>query len=207
MVAWQDEMSCDFHVCAMRRHSSPLQRPLSLYKHRRLYNSFLHQTITLSPSAPTPPPSRFYTVCSFFLVLCWLGVLTISVFFAVCCGRFIMSAAERVQNHPVYVQAQGKANYYVSQLDKEVICDNGISRFGFSNLVLTRSLPAQQLPCLESSRATYSSSQGLYRHRLRLSPPHSPCLQRARCPRFKPPRLGSSRLLVPQGPRDTGTSG
>jgi len=32
-----------------------------------------------------------------------------------------MSAAERVQNHPVYVQAQGKATYYVSQLDKEVI--------------------------------------------------------------------------------------
>jgi len=31
-----------------------------------------------------------------------------------------MSAAERVQNHPVYVQAQGKANYYVSQLDKEL---------------------------------------------------------------------------------------
>ena len=34
-----------------------------------------------------------------------------------------MSAAERVQNHPVYVQAQGKANYYVNQLDKEVIHD------------------------------------------------------------------------------------
>lgn len=31
-----------------------------------------------------------------------------------------MSAAERVQNHPVYVQAQGKASYYVNQLDKEV---------------------------------------------------------------------------------------
>ena len=42
-----------------------------------------------------------------------------------------MSAAERVQNHPVYVQAQGKANYYVNQLDKEVICDNGISRLSF----------------------------------------------------------------------------
>lgn len=34
-----------------------------------------------------------------------------------------MSAAERVQNHPVYVQAQGKANYYINQLDKEVIID------------------------------------------------------------------------------------
>ena len=33
-----------------------------------------------------------------------------------------MSAAERVQNHPVYVQAQGKANYYITQLDKEVRC-------------------------------------------------------------------------------------
>ena len=32
-----------------------------------------------------------------------------------------MSAAERVQNHPVYVQAQGKASYYITQLDKEVI--------------------------------------------------------------------------------------
>ena len=39
-----------------------------------------------------------------------------------------MSAAERVQNHPVYVQAQGKANYYVNQLDKEVISDCEIPR-------------------------------------------------------------------------------
>jgi len=31
-----------------------------------------------------------------------------------------MSAAERVQNHPVYVQAQGKASYYIQQLDKEL---------------------------------------------------------------------------------------
>ena len=40
-----------------------------------------------------------------------------------------MSAAERVQNHPVYVQAQGKANYYISQLDKEVISDLELPRF------------------------------------------------------------------------------
>ena len=45
--------------------------------------------------------------------------------------QLIMSAAERVQNHPVYVQAQGKANYYVSQLDKEVIRDLEISRLVF----------------------------------------------------------------------------
>ena len=31
-----------------------------------------------------------------------------------------MSAAHRVQQHPVYVQAQNKATYYVNQLDKEV---------------------------------------------------------------------------------------
>ena len=40
-----------------------------------------------------------------------------------------MSAAERVQNHPVYVQAQGKANYYITQLDKEVIRDPKTRRF------------------------------------------------------------------------------
>ena len=32
-----------------------------------------------------------------------------------------MSAAQRVQQHPVYIQAQNKASYYVNQLDKEVI--------------------------------------------------------------------------------------
>ena len=31
-----------------------------------------------------------------------------------------MSAAYRVQQHPVYIQAQNKATYYVNQLDKEV---------------------------------------------------------------------------------------
>jgi len=31
-----------------------------------------------------------------------------------------MSAAQKVQQHPIYVQAQGKATYYVNQLDKEL---------------------------------------------------------------------------------------
>ncbi|KAJ7652156.1 TB2/DP1, HVA22 family-domain-containing protein [Mycena polygramma] len=31
-----------------------------------------------------------------------------------------MSAAEKVQQHPMYIQAQGKASYYVNQLDKEL---------------------------------------------------------------------------------------
>ncbi|KAJ6477291.1 TB2/DP1, HVA22 family-domain-containing protein [Mycena vulgaris] len=31
-----------------------------------------------------------------------------------------MSAAQKVQQHPMYIQAQGKASYYVSQLDKEL---------------------------------------------------------------------------------------
>jgi receptor expression-enhancing protein 5/6 len=31
-----------------------------------------------------------------------------------------MSAAQRVQQHPVFLQAQNKATYYVNQLDKEV---------------------------------------------------------------------------------------
>ncbi len=31
-----------------------------------------------------------------------------------------MSAAEKVQQHPVYMQASHKANYYVAQIDKEV---------------------------------------------------------------------------------------
>jgi len=31
-----------------------------------------------------------------------------------------MSAAQKVQQHPAFVQAQDKANYYVSQLDKEL---------------------------------------------------------------------------------------
>ncbi|KAJ7293992.1 TB2/DP1, HVA22 family-domain-containing protein [Mycena rebaudengoi] len=31
-----------------------------------------------------------------------------------------MSAAQKVQQHPIYLQAQGKASYYVNQLDKEL---------------------------------------------------------------------------------------
>lgn len=31
-----------------------------------------------------------------------------------------MSAAQKVQQHPAFQQATDKANYYVSQLDKEV---------------------------------------------------------------------------------------
>lgn len=31
-----------------------------------------------------------------------------------------MSAAQQVQQHPVFIQAQNKATYYVNQLDKEV---------------------------------------------------------------------------------------
>lgn len=32
----------------------------------------------------------------------------------------IMSAAQRVQQHPIFVQVQNKAQYYNAQLDKEV---------------------------------------------------------------------------------------
>jgi receptor expression-enhancing protein 5/6 len=31
-----------------------------------------------------------------------------------------MSAAQKVQQHPAFIQASNKANYYVNQLDKEV---------------------------------------------------------------------------------------
>ena len=31
-----------------------------------------------------------------------------------------MSATQKVQEHPVFVQAKSKADYYVRQLDKEV---------------------------------------------------------------------------------------
>ncbi|KAJ7831436.1 TB2/DP1, HVA22 family-domain-containing protein [Mycena leptocephala] len=31
-----------------------------------------------------------------------------------------MSAAQKVQQHPMYIQAQGQASYYVNQLDKEL---------------------------------------------------------------------------------------
>lgn len=31
-----------------------------------------------------------------------------------------MSAAQKIQQHPTYVQASNKASYYVNQLDKEV---------------------------------------------------------------------------------------
>ena len=34
--------------------------------------------------------------------------------------RSQMSAAQKFQQHPVIVQAQNKASYYLSQLDKEV---------------------------------------------------------------------------------------
>lgn len=118
-----------------------------------------------------------------------------------------MSAAERVQNHPVYVQAQGKASYYISQLDKEVISDLSNFLTSFSVLVLTRRLTAQQLSLVEESGTKHSSPQGLHSHRLRGSPLPSPHLQLVRRTSFQPPRLGSSGLLVPQGFGDPRTSG
>lgn len=40
-----------------------------------------------------------------------------------------MSAAQKVQQHPVFQQATDKANYYVSQLDKEVCSLVVVARF------------------------------------------------------------------------------
>jgi len=34
--------------------------------------------------------------------------------------QYQMSAAQKVQQHPAFIQAQDKANYYVNQLDKEL---------------------------------------------------------------------------------------
>ena len=33
-----------------------------------------------------------------------------------------MSAQQKIQEHPVFKQAQSSASYYVAQLDKEVRC-------------------------------------------------------------------------------------
>ena len=42
----------------------------------------------------------------------------------------IMSATQRVQQHPAFVQAQNKASVYVAQLDKEVcICAESSVQF------------------------------------------------------------------------------
>ena len=44
-----------------------------------------------------------------------------------------MSAAYRVQQHPIYVQAQNKIAYHVNQLDKEVT----IYQLFFFSIILT----------------------------------------------------------------------
>lgn len=55
-----------------------------------------------------------------------------------------MSATQKVQQHPAFVQAQNKANYYISQLDKEV-GDKFLSSGVLLSLSLTVFRVAQQL--------------------------------------------------------------
>ena len=43
----------------------------------------------------------------------------------------IMSAAQKVQNHPAFIQAQNKANFYAGQLDKEASLARTKSLFFF----------------------------------------------------------------------------
>ena len=38
-----------------------------------------------------------------------------------------MSAAQKVQQHPVFIQAQNKVNYHLGQLDKEVRIPSSIA--------------------------------------------------------------------------------
>ena len=109
----------------MRRHSSPLQRPSPFIKTDHIHQSFLHRTITLSsPLASHLNSLLLYGLFSLFAgFLGRLFAVDSDDTFSFVASQLIMSAAERVQNHPVYVQAQGKANYYITQLDKEVITD------------------------------------------------------------------------------------
>lgn len=147
--------------------------------------SFLHPTITRSSHLPSTSQTYTRTVCSLSSVFAsCLPAADSERYLFFCPPQLIMSAAERVQSHPVYVQAQGKASYYVNQLDKEVTSDLQTPLPPFSDPLLTRCLTAQQLPYVEGLGGTHSSSQVLHGHRLRRSPPPSPHLQLVRCTRF-----------------------
>lgn len=50
--------------------------------------------------------------------------------------RFQMSAAQKVQQHPVFIQAQTKVNYHLNQLDKEVRTPSSILFFSDSHYPL-----------------------------------------------------------------------
>lgn len=79
----------------------------------------------------------------------------------------IMSAAQRVQQHPIFVQVQNKAQYYNAQLDKEVshsiLSHDHPSHFFHSSQSTPSSTPSNsahrsQRPTLSSVASSLSSS-------------------------------------------------
>lgn len=102
-----------------------------------------------------------------------------------------MSAAQRVQQHPLYIQAQTRLAYHVGQLDKEVC-------FLFSPQLLISLHPAQQISCIDAPRETHSGPKTLHCHRRRC-PPCIPTPSKFHCgTRLQPCRLRYPRLPVLQ---------
>jgi hypothetical protein len=108
----------------------------------------------------------------------------------------IMSAAQRVQQHPIFVQAQNKAQYYNAQLDKEV------SHSFSSHHQPTHFVTAHKVPRPQHSRTAHTGPKDLRCPRW----PRLCCLpshfQRPCRSHFKPRGLGSARLPLFQGHRN-----
>ena len=110
-----------------------------------------------------------------------------------------MSAAQRVQQHPLYIQAQTRLAYHVGQLDKEVC----LLLFAAADLTPPS---AQQISCIDTSRETHSGAKTLHCHRrhcppCNLTPGEFPCgtrLQSGRLCYPGLPLLQSHRVAVPQ---------
>lgn len=69
-------------------------------------------------------------------------------------GRTTMSAAQNIQNHPVYQQASTKAKFYHSQLDKEVC-------FIFISFFRTKIHQNASAPSSSPQRSPYRHSAAL----------------------------------------------
>ncbi|RDB24570.1 Protein YOP1 [Hypsizygus marmoreus] len=106
-----------------------------------------------------------------------------------------MSAATKVQQHPVFIQAQNKANFYLAQLDKEV---RALTYFAPSQLTHPRSSPSTPSSTPWSSAP---SPQDISRHRcltlLTILHTFNPSPRR-----LQPRRVGAPRAIESPSPHD-----
>ena len=95
---------------ANTRHQSPYQPPSARLSSLLSTTSSSLKTPTLTPTTPSTTKVRVLRCAQSPCACARLNLL------ATC----QMSASQKVQQHPAFIQAQDKANYYVNQLDKEV---------------------------------------------------------------------------------------